>query len=379
MKRRYISAILILSLAFTGLCSCGKTAGSQTGQEDLQQIQQAVTTDVNNTTALSTPSDNPLVLKLLKAQEEGDIVAQREALTELHKINPSDSYINAISKIPVQIQDPMALRYIRDIFDSVSEKDASMAMDMVRSDIWNEFFADSLAGVKKISIYNMGKRIVPIAAAGVAVGEKLQIRVESDAYTTVIRWLDGTDYRYLYCDAAGLTYFATTVENGKYESAFSEMRFNHKGENIEVVKGTFDNGLMKGEVKATILDKQYAADVTSKNYDVQTVLGLEGYTDFTSFAKVEYKENDFKSFEDVIKAQVEHNNKVIDTITKGASSEILKKMPELTLVATGETANKPSSNQTPANNGSTSSAPQISNDKTIGKDGSIGTESGFYD
>ena len=57
--------------------------------------------------------------KVSEAQETGDIEIQRLALMELHRKHPSQEYIEAISNIPVEINDNIALRLVGDVLKRV--------------------------------------------------------------------------------------------------------------------------------------------------------------------------------------------------------------------------------------------------------------------
>ncbi|MCF0185501.1 MAG: hypothetical protein HUJ98_03305, partial [Bacteroidaceae bacterium] len=151
---------------------------------------------------------------------------QREELIAMHLENPSEAYLEAISQIPVEINDPEMLKIVESVLNSVKEDDASLAVAQLRSFEWNEAFNDELVGVRRISIYDAAGTIAPLMAAGMSGGSAgLKLRIESDSYSTTIKWLEGgKKYKYLTFDETGLMCFSASIKNGAYDSAFSQIK-----------------------------------------------------------------------------------------------------------------------------------------------------------
>ena len=381
----------------------------------------SVETVVDAKEMLSGLSFDELERKALEAEDNGDIEIQRMALCELHKKHPSQEYIDAISNIPVEINDNIPLRLVGQILEYADAGEITTAIDLVNSNEWKEAFVDDLAGVTRISIYNMGQRIIPVAVAGVTpASQRLQIRIEANAYGSMIKYLNGDGtYQYLHLDGTGVDYMKTTIKDNQFDSDFVKETYNLKGESIEKVSGTFKDGKITGELTVDKKDKTQKVKI-NKDYDIATVLGVEGYTDFTSFAKVQLTKPTLEAFEEKLTETLnEKNEEKVTAAEKEKKESVTDVVSEFSASGTTSASAKPSTSKpaataqpakpnTPApaapapsyddgpddHDDGPSSAPEPApapapepepeppadtNEESTEQEGSVGGESGFYD
>ncbi|MCF0185552.1 MAG: hypothetical protein HUJ98_03575 [Bacteroidaceae bacterium] len=249
---------------------------------------------------------------------------QRDELIALHLEHPSEAYLEAISQIPVEINDPEMLKIVEHVFECVSEEDATYAVAQLRSFEWNEAFVDELVGVRRISIYDSAGTIAPLMAAGMSGGSLgLQLRIESDAYSTTIKWLEGgKKYKYLTFDDSGLMCFSSDIKDGDYDSLFSQIRSDSDGKVEEVTKGIFEEGKLTGTLTVIRDGRTYEKDMTDSEYTIGVLLGISDYEDFLAYDRASAKGVSLEEFE----------KKLSDKLDKNRKSELTVKTDILTLI-----------------------------------------------